>query len=209
MVAMHFRDIMLSSVSILALLVAANAAAGGAALAADFGTAGDRAAAPAVSGLNVKIGGFGANLSDETAGGGFAAVTLPLGANFGAQIDGVGGSGSAGGFYGIGGHLFWRDPARGLLGAYASHIRWDGSSLDGAFEIRGAEVGKVGLESQLYLGRVSLEGIAAYQSGTETGFAGKATAAYYLHDDPCRPAACRCSPTSASTKIETRVRWWA
>ena len=45
------------------------------------------------------------------------------------------------------------------------------------------EVNKVGLESQLYLGRLSLEGLAAYQFGTDAGFAGKGTVAYYPRDD--------------------------
>jgi catechol 2,3-dioxygenase-like lactoylglutathione lyase family enzyme len=180
---MHFRDIMLSNVSILALLVAANAAVGGAVLAADSATAGERAAAPAVSGLNAKVGGFGTSLNDDTAAGIFAALAFPLAPGIGIQIDGAAGGDDGGAFRGVGGHLFWRDPSRGLLGAYASYLSWDTDSRSGTIETRGAEVGKVGLESQLYLGRMTLEGIAAYQYGSESGFAGKATAAYYLHDD--------------------------
>ena len=48
----------------------------------------------------------------------------------------------------------------------------------------GAKVGKVGVESHLYLGPLTLEGIVAYQFGSETGFAGKATVAYYPRDEP-------------------------
>jgi hypothetical protein len=180
---MDIRHSLLSNVSILALLVAASAVGGSVALASDFGAPDRQAALPAVSGVNAKIGGFGASLDDEAAGGVFGALAFPLGHGFGAQIDGVVGGGNGSAFTGIGGHFFWRDPSRGLLGIYASHVHWDADSISGGFAISGAEVNKVGVEGHLYLGRLSLEGLAAHQFGTETGFAGKLTAAYYLHED--------------------------
>jgi hypothetical protein len=168
---MDLRHVLLSSVSVLALIVAAGAVADTAALAEE------RAPLPAVSGLNAKIGGFGAGLGEESAGGGFVGLSFPLWWGLGAQIDGIVGNGSSGDFHGVGGHLFWRDPSRGLLGVYGSHFRWDGGS--GA----GGEVGKIGLEGQLYLGRMSLEGLSGYQFGSESGWTGKGTVAYYPHDD--------------------------
>lgn len=177
---MDYRHILLSSVSVAALLVAAHAVGGDVALAAD-GLTGQRAALPAVSALNAKVGAFGANLGDDTAAGVFAALALPLGWGFGAQIDGVIGTGDGEPFHGVGAHLFWRDPSRGLLGAYASHFRWEASSVIGALDL--TEVGKIGMEGQLYLGRLSLEGLAAHQFGSVSGFAGQGTIAYYPRDD--------------------------
>ena len=107
---------------------------------------------------------------------------MPLGFRYGLQVDGMVGSGKGAAFYGVGGHLFWRDPAKGLLGLYGSYVSWDASGgLPGS--IGGADVGKVGVEGEAYFGRLSLEGLAAYQFGTFTGFAGKALLAYYPTDD--------------------------
>lgn len=182
---MRSRQILLSQSSLLALLALADAAAGCAALAADvggadLGRAESQRALPAVSGVNAKIGSFGASISDQGAGGGFVGVALPLGQRFGAQLDGVVGTSQGGhAFRGAGGHLFWRDPARALFGIYASDVQWDN---DAGASGR-TEVGKVGFESQLYLGRLSLEGLAAYQFGSESGVAGKGTLAFYPLDD--------------------------
>jgi hypothetical protein len=148
------------------------------------------AAMPAVSAVNGKLGIFGGSLSDEGVAGLSGALALPVGHSLGLQLDGMAGSIDDDPFYGIGAHLFWRDPSRGLIGLYASFVSWDASGtvesdeLEGGFaEVTGADVGKVGLEAEAYLGRVSLEGLAAYQFGTEHGFAGKATFAYYPADD--------------------------
>jgi hypothetical protein len=74
---------------------------------------------------------------------------------------------------------FWRDPSRALVGIYASHVQWDADPVIGGSR----DLGKVGFESQLYLGRLSLEGLAAYQFGSDNGFAGKGAVAYYPRDD--------------------------
>ena len=144
----------------------------------------------AVSAVNGKIAAFGGDFGDGNIGGMSGALTLPLGTQFGMQFDGTFGSADDEGFYGIAAHLFWRDPARGLLGVYASRLSWDASStqdaldLDGGFRnIDGAEVNKLGVEAEAYLDRISLEGLAAYQSGTDNGFAGKATVAFYALDN--------------------------
>ncbi len=86
--------------------------------------------------------------------------------------------------------MFWRDPSRGLLGIVASYVSWDAvdtivvSAPDNTvMDFTGADVGKVGIEGEAYLGRVSLEGLLAYQFGTETGIAGRATVAFYPTDD--------------------------
>jgi hypothetical protein len=179
---MRSQQILLSHASILALLAVANAAAGDIALASDFGPTEHQATLPAVSGLNAKIGGFGAALSGDAAGGVFLGLAFPLGHGYGAQIDGLVGTAEGGdAFHGLGGHLFWRDPSRALVGIYASHVQWETDSA-GSGSGR-SDLGKVGFEGQLYLGRLSLEGLAAYQFGSDDGFAGKGAVAYYPRDD--------------------------
>ena len=147
-------------------------------------------ARPAVSAINGKVAVFGGDLSDGHEFGVSGALTLPLEQRLGMQLDGMIGSADDERFYGIGAHLFWRDPARALFGIYASHVSWNGSStfpasspVGGIFNISGAEISKLGVEAELYIDRISLEGLAAYQSGSDTGFAGKGTLAYYPLDD--------------------------
>jgi hypothetical protein len=169
-----------------------------AAWAADLGTAPESytpdfsIAGPAVSAPNGKLGAFGGVIADdEAAYGAFGAFAIPLGNSFGLQIDGMVGNADDDLFYGVAGHLFWRDPTVGLLGFYASYAEWDSSQTvaadtgpSGAIqEITGGEVGKVGLEGEAYLGRVTLEGMIAYQFGDEEGVAGKGTFAFYPTDD--------------------------
>jgi hypothetical protein len=188
---MKIRHWLLSSTAV------AVAMASPAAFAADFSTPESyspdfSAAGPAVSAPNGKLGAFGGVLSDdEEAYGAFGAFALPLGQQFGLQIDGMVGNADDDLFYGVAGHLFWRDPAVGLLGFYASYAKWDASSEDpveGSEEgfvdfISGAEVGKVGIEGEAYLGRFSLEGMLGWQFGDEEGVAGKGTVAFYPTDD--------------------------
>ena len=133
---------------------------------------------PAVSRMNGKLSAFGGS-QDGGLFGVTGSLSVPLGTAYGLQIDGMAGSGRGAAFYGVGGHLFWRDPARGLVGLYASDVSWD---LRNGLTT-GDDVGKVGVEGEAYLGRVSLEGRAAYQFGTHTGFAGKALLAYYPTDN--------------------------
>ena len=137
------------------------------------------ASLPAVSQVNGKLSAFGGS-QDGGLFGVAGSLSVPLGFPYGFQIDGMVGSGKGAAFYGVGGHLFWRDPAKGLLGLYGSYVSWEAD--DGAGTM-GAEVGKIGVEGEAYLGRFSLEGLAAYQFGTNTGFAGKAVVAYYPIDN--------------------------
>ena len=144
---------------------------------------------PAVSGLNGKIAAFGGEVEDESLGGVMGTVTVPIGERFGLQIDGMAGT-ADGSFRGVAGHLFWRDPSVGLLGVYGSYASWDYSRTDpavilrnGVIDTTGADVGRIGIEGQLYLDRFSLEGIAGLQSGDLDGTFGKATLAFYATDN--------------------------
>lgn len=166
-------------------------AAAGGAFAADPYSMATPMQLPAVSAVNGKLGVFGGSLSGDGTFGATGSLAMPLGGAYGAQVDGLFGSVGGNSFYGVGGHLFWRDPSVGLFGGYASYVGWgdglttigggdDGSPL---YDINGANVGKVGIEAEAYLGRLSLEAGAAYQMGTNTGASGRATVAWYATDD--------------------------
>jgi hypothetical protein len=129
---------------------------------------------PAVSGVNAKIGAFGGSIDGLSGGGVLGALSVPLHDQWGLQVDGLAGSAGGSSFWGAAGHLFWRDPSKGLLGGYASWVDW--SPI-------GAEVGKAGVEGELYSGQFSFEGILAAQWGTFSGLAATATVAYYVQDN--------------------------
>jgi hypothetical protein len=113
--------------------------------------------APAVDAVNSKFDGFGGRLANRSIYGSRGAFTVPLGGQFGAQFDGAAGSFDHR-FFGSGaGHLFWRDPARGLLGVYANHTHWS--------YFGGLHVTQVGGETEIYLGRWTLQGVAGAEMG--------------------------------------------
>jgi hypothetical protein len=145
---------------------------------------------PAVDGFNAKISGFGGAAEEQALYGGAGSVALPLGQWFGLQLDGL-----VAGFdsedqgnvtlAGTAAHLFWRDPAQGLLGAYGHYIHAD------AFD--GIDVYAAGVEGALYWGRFTLEGVAGAEGGEvdtafgsfdiDTRFFDFAQVAYYPVDD--------------------------
>src|SRR5262249_35117626 len=73
---------------------------------------------PAVDGINGKIAGFGGGANGFYGANG--SLALPIARQLGAQIDGGVGSLDSSGWSHGAGHLFWRDPSIGLLGAYGS-----------------------------------------------------------------------------------------
>jgi len=113
--------------------------------------------APAVDAVNSKFDGFGGSLAGRSIYGSRGAFTVPLGGQFGAQFDGVAGDFDHRFFGGGAGHLFWRDPGRGLLGLYANHTRWS--------YFGGLNVTQAGGEGEVYLGRLTLQGIAGAEFG--------------------------------------------
>jgi hypothetical protein len=76
---------------------------------------------PAVDGVNLKVGGFGGSFANQSIAGAQGSITAPLGQQFGFQLDGTRGNLSGNQFVDVGGHLFWRNPATGLLGVWASY----------------------------------------------------------------------------------------
>jgi len=153
---------------------------------------------PAVDGVNWKLDGFGGSLGHRSLYGAQGAVSIPVGAQYGVQIDGTAGAFDERFFGAIAGHFFWRDPARGLLGLYGSFTHWD--------EFGGVRVGQVAGEGEAYFGPFTVQALAgiefgnsANQIGTftsglttttiidsydiETRFFDKVNLAYYLNEN--------------------------
>jgi hypothetical protein len=118
------------------------------------------AALPAVDGINYKADIFGGHFNDGGFFGGRGSVTVPLGFRYGAQLDGTV-AGYRGDFLGrIGGHLFWRDPAAGLLGIYGNYTRWDRNG-----NVRSTHLG---VEGEYYNGPWTISAIVGAESGNTT-----------------------------------------
>jgi hypothetical protein len=145
---------------------------------------------PAVDGLNFKADGFGGTIANRSAYGSQGAVSIPLGGQFGLQLDGALGGFDDRFFASGGAHAFWRDPSRGLAGLYTSNTFWD--------RMGGTYVSRFGGEGALYLNRWTLEGTAGVETGSRkseivgsiintidirTRFFDQISASYYLTDD--------------------------
>lgn len=144
----------------------------------------------AVDGTNGKLGGFGGEFGDKSYAAAEGALSVPLGCEYGAQIDLNGGSFDDRFIGTVAGHLFWRNPAQGLLGAYGDFTDWD--------EFGGVHAGHVGPEGEWYAGPWTVQGVAGAEfgnsvSGTigsivqtfdvKTRFFDEANLAYYLQDN--------------------------
>ena len=131
-------------------LVGAMALTGAFAFAA---SARDDTVALAVSDINAKLSVEGGTIEDDGGGQVQGSLTLPLGRTFGLQFDGVVGAVDREVLAGGAVHLFARNPARHLLGIYASHHSWD--SID---------ITRIAGEAELYWDRLTLAGIAGWES---------------------------------------------
>jgi hypothetical protein len=144
----------------------------------------------AVDGINGKVAGWGGSFASNSIYGGTGSLAAPLGCEFGAQIDATGANFNGRFLGAIGGHLFWRDPAKGLLGAYGSYTYWN--------QAGGVRVGHVGPEAEWYIGRWTLQGVAGVEFGNTTSetigsviqtyevktrFFDQLNVVYYLQDD--------------------------
>jgi hypothetical protein len=144
----------------------------------------------AVDGVNGKISGFGGSLDNKTYAGFDGSIAAPLGCQYGAQLD-LTGADFDGRFLGtVAGHVFWRNPAQGLLGAYGDYTQWD--------EFGGVRAGHVGPEAEWYNGRWTLQGVGGAEFGNSvtgtingitqtfnvrTRFFDEVNLAYYPQDD--------------------------
>jgi hypothetical protein len=91
-----------------------------------------------------------------------------LGGQLGLQIDGAGGSLERRDFGSVGGHLFARNPAQGLLGIYSSYTHWD--------RFGGVHATQVAGEGELYRGRWTIQAIAGVEFGNSASSIDSATA---------------------------------
>ncbi|MEN6333269.1 MAG: hypothetical protein ABFE01_03355 [Phycisphaerales bacterium] len=140
-------------------------------------------AGEAVSGLNGKIAYSGGSMEGDCGQNGTGSVSLPLGDNFGLQADGLYTNVSDRDFYGAGGHLFWRDWDKGLLGVTGATLQEDEISA-----------GLVAAETECYLSRFTLAagaGVATidydesvpFIDSDPTNFYGSLGLRYYPLDD--------------------------
>ena len=151
----------------------ASTAARGADIAASMATKAPppQGCAQAVDGVNGTITGFGGSFADKSYYGAQGSLSAPLGCEFGAQLDLSGGD-FDGRFIGtVAGHVFWRNPAQGLLGAYGDFTQWD--------EFGGVRSGHVGPEAELYTGQWTVRGVTGVEFGnTQSGTVGSIIQTY-------------------------------
>ena len=112
---------------------------------------------PAVAAPNVGLiaaGGLlsGNGLSSQGWGAVGVKAAVPLGEQFGGQIDAAVGGNS---YWGIGGHLFWRDPSVGMAGIVASTESMSGNTLS-----------RFALEGEVYKNDFTLRGEIGGETGT-------------------------------------------
>lgn len=154
---------------------------------------------PAVDGVNGKVDVFGGAWwsKDDSRTSGFygaaGSLTMPLAHRWGAQLDAAVGRDDGAGDVSGAGHVFWRDPAVGLVGAYGSYTYVGGLAFGDAGSVAmGAAA--VAAEGQFYWDRwiftaaagvqmVSFSGLPPGWGGAPTRFFDTVTAAYYVDDD--------------------------
>ncbi len=129
----------------------------------------------AVSGPNLKVSGYGGAEDGQVRANVAAQGSIPVGDNFGLQIDGLYGYGDDNQNGGVGGHFFYRDPKQFLAGVTAMTATQDGTDFS-----------RYGVESEVYLGQFTLSAAGGYQDGDSrlgnTGFY-TAEGAYYPIDN--------------------------
>jgi len=148
------------------------------AVAALFGFGANTAAAegPAVSQTNLKVTGIVGSADSEDAFVVGAGLTAPLGESWGLQVEAATADNNDTALYGVGGHLFTRDPDSYLLGVFASYVSEDRFDLDAT---------RLGAEAEIYLAQVSILAKAGYQfSDTlDDGGFGDIELRWYLNDN--------------------------
>lgn len=130
---------------------------------------------PAVSWPNARVSAAVGVTDGDGTGLVSGSATVPLGYKYGAQADGLLGMLGDDGVVGVGGHLFWRDPDRGLLGVVGGYIGGGGDWDSG---------GRFGVEGELYRGQFTTLARGGYQFGEidDSGFA-SIDVRWYATDD--------------------------
>lgn len=152
--------------SLAALAIAAAVSCAGTAAARD----------PAVSETNLKVTTAGGTSDGDGAWLGVAGLTVPLSPMWGAQGEAGVISVDGDDTFGLGGHIFKRDPDSYLAGAFIAYASEDQFSL---------EATRIGAEAELYMGQLTVLLKAGYQfSDTidDTAF-GEAELHWYASDN--------------------------
>lgn len=127
---------------------------------------------PAVSAVNGKLDANYGAINRSSTRGLAGSISVPLGQRFGAQFDGLYQHGFSTNIYGVGTHLFARDPSKGLIGLAA------GGMLSEKF----TDV-IVGLEGEYYFKKFTLGTVVGYDNyntRVPTTFPGLATHQSYV-----------------------------
>ncbi len=146
-------------------------------LAADVGVPG---CVQAVSGFNGKLDASAGYLEDDDEDGwrfqGVASFSMPVGCLLGIQLDVGAGDLDGDEYYGVQGHVFFRDPESYLLGATAQYVDLDGD-----------DIFRVGPEAELYLDSFTLSGVATFEMTDgdldDDDFVGGLQASFYATED--------------------------
>ena len=144
----------------------------------------------AVDGVNGKVAAWGGSYANKSIYGTTGSLSVPVACEWGAQFDATAASFDSRFLGSGGGHYFWRDPSKALVGAYGRYTYWD--------QVGGVKVAHIGPEAELYLGRVTLKGVAGVEFGNKpsgtingltttydnkTRFFDQMDVAYYLTDN--------------------------
>lgn len=95
---------------------------------------------------------------------------IPLGHDFGAQAEVAAGANN---YFGVGGHVFWRDPSWGLIGGFAS-----------SESLMGVNMNRFGGEAEFYLDKLTISGRGGWQDGdVDHGGFGRIDLTFYATDN--------------------------
>ncbi len=134
-----------------------------------------KAGGPAVSALNGKASVQGGVFDGYSAGIADVSVTIPLGRSFGAQADFASGLVHDRSLVGVAGQGFWRDPDRGLLGIFSSHLERVAPEQNTMIHAN-----RIGGEAEYYRGQFTASLAAGGQSGqVKKGAFAAVTIAWY------------------------------
>ncbi len=137
----------------------------------------------AVSGSNGEFSVKGGVVEGEQSGVADIMLTVPLGEQIGAKIDGVFGAVDDNRFGGGAARLFWRDPNRGAFGIMGGYWGFEKDQTGGGSDWE--DLGIAAFEGELYKGQTTLSGMAGVQFSDEMddGFVGQLEVQQYLTDD--------------------------
>ena len=122
---------------------------------------------PAVDDFNAKFEAFGGSYGSRGLYGAGGSVAAPLQRQWGVQFDAAGANYAGHSMSNLGAHLFWRDPAVGLLGIYVDHARINLANIHATH---------VAAEGELYWKRWTVRALVGVETGTTAIGSGSASA---------------------------------